>query len=212
MGFTVRRQSGKLLIKPSKAALRRIRERLRTEMRALRGANAATVLFRLNPIIRGWAAYYRTAVSSEAFSALDRYLWRLTYKWAKHGHPNKSKHWVVNRYFGAFDKARRDRWVFGDRASGAYLTKFAWTGIVRHRMVKGASSPDDAPLTSTGPTGGVARFPRRWTSSACACSRSRPGAAHPAGTCSCTPTTRRKPHSNGNGGYASPARRCASRA
>jgi len=146
LGFTVRRQSGKLLIKPSKAALRRIRERLRTEMCALRGANAAMVLFRLNPIIRGWAAYYRTAVSSEAFSALDRHLWRLTYKWAKHGHPNKSKHWIVNRYFGAFNRSRRDRWVFGDRDSGAYRTKFAWTGIVRHRMVKGGSSPDDPAL------------------------------------------------------------------
>ena len=146
LGFTVRRQSGKLLIKPSKAALRRIRERLRTEMRALRGANARMVLFRLNPIIRGWAAYYRTVVSSEAFSALDRYLWRLTYKWAKHGHPNKSKHWVVDRYFGAFNKSRRDRWVFGDRDSGAYRAKFAWTGIVRHRMVKGGSSPDDPAL------------------------------------------------------------------
>jgi RNA-directed DNA polymerase len=146
LGFTVRRQSGKLLIKPSKAALRRIRERLRTEMRALRGANAAMVLVRLNPIIRGWAAYYRTAVSSEAFSALDRHLWRLTYKWAKHGHPNKPKRWVVKRYFGAFNKSRRDRWVFGDRDSGAYRTKFAWTGIVRHRMVKGGSSPDDPAL------------------------------------------------------------------
>ena len=50
---TVRRQSGKLLIKPSKAALRRIRERLRTELRALQGANAVMVLVRLNPIIRG---------------------------------------------------------------------------------------------------------------------------------------------------------------
>src|SRR5680860_1577575 len=146
LGFTVRRQSGKLLIKPSKAALRRVRERLRTEMRALRGANAAMVLVRLNPIIRGWAAYYRTAVSSEAFSALDRYLWRLTYKWAKHGHPNKSRHWVVNRYFGAFNRSRRDRWVFGDRDSGAYRTKLAWTSIVRHRMVKGGSSPDDPAL------------------------------------------------------------------
>jgi RNA-directed DNA polymerase len=146
LGFTVRRQSGKLLIKPSKAALRRIRERLRAEMRALRGANAAMVLVRLNPIIRGWAAYYRTGVSSQAFSALDRYLWRLIYKWAKFGHPNKSKHWIVNRYFGAFNKSRRDRWVFGDRDSGAYRTKFAWTGIVRHRMVKGGSSPDDPAL------------------------------------------------------------------
>jgi RNA-directed DNA polymerase len=146
LGFTVRRQSGKLLIKPSKAALSRIRERLRTEMRALRGANALAVLGRLNPIIRGWAAYYRTVVSSEAFNALDKYLWRLTYKWAKFGHPNKSRHWVVNRYFGAFNRSRRDRWVFGDRDSGAYRTKFAWTNIVRHRMVKGGSSPDDPGL------------------------------------------------------------------
>ena len=146
LGFTVRRQSGKLLIKPSMAALSRIRERLRTELCALHGANAAMVLVRLNPIIRGWAAYYRTVVSSEAFKALDTYLWRLTYKWAKHGHANKPRHWIVNRYFGAFNRSRRDRWVFGDRDSGAYLVKFAWTGIVRHRMVKGASSPDDPAL------------------------------------------------------------------
>jgi RNA-directed DNA polymerase len=146
LGVTVRRQSGKLLIKPSKAALRRIRERLRTEMHALRGANAAAVLHRLNPIIRGWAAYYRTVVSSKAFAMLDRYLWGLTYKWAKFGHPKKPRSWIVNRYFGAFNKSRQDRWVFGDRASGAYRIKFAWTKIVRHRMVKGRSSPDDPTL------------------------------------------------------------------
>jgi len=152
LGFTVRRQSGKLLIKPSKAAVRRIRERLRTEMHALRGANAATVLFRLNPIIRGWAAYYRTAVSSEVFSTLDRYLWRLTYKWATFGHPNKSKHWIVNRYFGAFNKSRRDRWVFGDRVSGAYR--------------RPRTTP---PWPSTGLTDGVKECRRRWTHSACVC-------------------------------------------
>src|SRR5450759_4430933 len=107
-----------------------------------------------------------TVVSSEAFSALDKYLWRLTYKslmagcaatpkdenwlfseqWAKFGHPNKSKHWVMIRYFGEFNRSRRDHWVFGDRDSGAYSTKFAWTNIVRHRMVKGGSSPDDPSL------------------------------------------------------------------
>jgi RNA-directed DNA polymerase len=146
LGFTVRRQSGKLLIKPSKAAIRRIRERLRTEMRALRGANAAAVMQRLNPIIRGWSAYYRTVVSSEVFSRLDDYMWKLTYKWATHGHPNKPRRWIVNRYFGAFNKSRQDRWVFGDRDSGAYLLKFAWTKIVRHQLVTGGSSPDDPAL------------------------------------------------------------------
>jgi len=36
--------------------------------------------------------------------------------------------------------------VFGDRSSGAYLVKHAWTKIVRHQMVKGRSSPDDPSL------------------------------------------------------------------
>jgi len=146
LGFNVRRYRGKLLIKPSTAAMRRIRERLRTEMWALRGVNARAVIQRLNPIIRGCAAYYRTVVSSEVFAALDNYMWKLTYKWARHVHPNKSAHWVVARYFDKFNKARRDRWVFGDRPSGAYLRKFAWTKIARHQMVKGRSSPDDPTL------------------------------------------------------------------
>src|ERR1700722_4557485 len=44
LGFNVRRYHGKLLIKPSKAAVRRIRQRLRSELRSLRGSNAAAVL------------------------------------------------------------------------------------------------------------------------------------------------------------------------
>jgi RNA-directed DNA polymerase len=147
LGFTVRRYRGKLLIKPAKAAVRRIRERLRTEMRSLRGANAQAVIARLNPIVRGWSAYYRTVVSSQTFTALDHYLWKLTYKWAKHSHPNKPTRWIIRRYFGTFNKSRQDRWVFGHRDSGAYLTRFAWTKIVRHPMVRGTSSTDDPSLT-----------------------------------------------------------------
>jgi RNA-directed DNA polymerase len=148
LGFNVRRYHGKLLIKPSKAAIKRIRERLRTEIRSLRGASAQAVIARLNPIVRGWAAYYRTVVSSEIFTALDHYLWKLTYKWAKHSHPNKPVRWIIRRYFGKFCKSRQDQWVFGDRASGAYLLRFAWTNIVRHQMVRGTSSTDDPALAS----------------------------------------------------------------
>jgi RNA-directed DNA polymerase len=147
LGFNVRRYDGKLLIKPSKAAIRRIRKRLRAEMLALRGANAQAVLRKINPIVRGWSAYYRTVVSSQTFTALDNYMWKLTYKWAKHSHPNKPKSWIVNRYFGQFNPSRQAKWVFGDRNSGAYLRMFAWTKIIRHQLVGGTSSPDDPALT-----------------------------------------------------------------
>jgi RNA-directed DNA polymerase len=147
LGFHVRRYRGKLLIKPSKAAVKRIRKRLTAEMKALRGHNAQMVLIRLNPIIRGWSAYYRHCVSARVFNELDSHLWKLTYKWAKWTHPHKGKRWIIRRYFGRFNPSSRDKWVFGDRDSGAYLLKFAWTKITRHTLVKGWASPDDPALT-----------------------------------------------------------------
>ena len=148
LGMHIRRYpNGKLLIKPSKAAVQRFRKRLTVEMRGLRGANAHAVVTRLNPIIRGWSAYYRSVVSKRTFVQLDTHMWKLALSWAKRRHPNKSGRWVVDRYFGAFHPTRRDRWIFGDRDSGAYLTKFAWTKIVRHQAVKGRASPDDPALT-----------------------------------------------------------------
>jgi RNA-directed DNA polymerase len=91
LGFNVRRYRGKLLIKPSKAAVKRIRARLTAEMKTLRGRNAQMVLIRLNPIIRGWSAYYRHAVSARVFNELDSHVWKLTYKWANFTHPHKGK-------------------------------------------------------------------------------------------------------------------------
>jgi RNA-directed DNA polymerase len=148
LAFNVRRYQRKLLIKPSKAAIRRLRERLAAEMRILRGSNAAAVIAVLTPVIRGWAAYYRGVVSSKVFHSLDTYVWRLTFKWAKWRHRNKPRPWIVGRYFGTFNPFRNDRWVFGDRDSSAYLVKFSWTSIERHVPVKGAASPDDPALAT----------------------------------------------------------------
>jgi RNA-directed DNA polymerase len=148
LGANVRRyRNGKLLIKPSKTAIGRIRRRLTVEMRRLRGSNAQAVLATIVPITRGWSTYYRGVVSKAVFTNLDNHLWKLTYKWAKYSHANKPKSWIVNRYYGQFNPARKDRWVFGNRDSGAYLPKLTWTPIVRHYMVKGTASPDDPTLT-----------------------------------------------------------------
>ena len=73
LGFNLRRYpNGKLLIKPGATAIKRFRDRLAKEFRALRGANVAAVLAKITPIIRGWVAYYRTVVSSRVFRCPDR--------------------------------------------------------------------------------------------------------------------------------------------
>ena len=156
----------------------------------MRGSNAVALIARLNPIIRGWAAYYRGVVSSKVFQTLDNHVWWLTFRWARRTHPTKPKKWIVRRYFGRFNRFRNDRWVFGardrvvnDRGDIAFLTKFSWTKIVRHQLVARGASTDDPDLTSTGPHGGERCWPR-WTATTWACLSSRTGAVHCAGSTS----------------------------
>jgi RNA-directed DNA polymerase len=150
LSFTIRRHhvctGTKVLTKPSRDALKKIRRRNAEQLRALRGASPAEVIATMNPIIRGQANYYRSGASKKAYQGLDDHLWQHLYKWACRRHPKKSRRWVTARYFGQFNPNRRDRWVYGDRDSGAYLHRYAWTKIVRHVPVTGRYSPDDPDL------------------------------------------------------------------
>jgi RNA-directed DNA polymerase len=154
LSFNIRRylrpqatRSGyKLCIKPSKkAVLGKVKE-LREKWLALRGHSIKAVLWKLNPIIRGWANYNRTSVASRLFKKLDNWMFRRALRYTKHTHPNKSWKWVRKRYWGRWNKERDDNWVFGDKRSGKYLLKFSWFKIERHELVRGTSSPDDPDL------------------------------------------------------------------
>jgi RNA-directed DNA polymerase len=54
---------------------------------------------------------------------LDAHVWRLIYKWARLSHPNKPTRSVTSQYFGKYNPARRDSWVFGSQKSDFYLPK-----------------------------------------------------------------------------------------
>ncbi|TMR89773.1 reverse transcriptase domain-containing protein, partial [Nonomuraea basaltis] len=113
LGVNIRRYShGRLMTKPSAPAVRRLKLRLATEMRSLRGSNAKAVIARLDPIVRGWAAYYRSMVSSRVFAALDNYVWQLTFKWATHSHPNKPTYWIVDQHWVRLFLSESLSWAF----------------------------------------------------------------------------------------------------
>lgn len=141
----------KCLIRPSKQSVDKVRQKLREAWRELKGQSLNAVLWRLNPIIRGWANYFRTQVSSRVFQKLDHGMYLRALRYIKHTHPHKSKDWRVKRYFGKLNPKRKDRWVFGDTrphqdGRPRYLIKFSWHKIVRHVPVQGRHSPDDPGL------------------------------------------------------------------
>jgi len=136
----------KLLIKPSKAAVQAVQKKLKDLWIKGRGSNLQATLTKLNPIIRGWANYFRTVVAKEIFSHLDNWMFYKADRYTRWMHPNKSKDWRRRKYWGSLHLDREDRWVFGDKQTGGYLLKFRWFPIERHVLVKGKASPDDPKL------------------------------------------------------------------
>jgi RNA-directed DNA polymerase len=156
LGFNIRHykatqtsKSGyKLLIKPSKDSVKAIREKLRKEWLHGLGSNATALITRLNPIIRGWANYFRIGVAKVTFNKLDYWMFHREQRYAKRTHPTKPWCWKQKRYWGRINLGRKDNWVFGDKRTGGFLLKFAWFDIRRHVLVPGAYSPDDPSLRS----------------------------------------------------------------
>ncbi len=154
LGFTVKqykvnntRTGYKLLIKPSKDAVNRFKTKVRAEWLRLRSHPIAEVLEILVPIVRGWANYYHTAVSKHTFRALDFWMHEREYRYARFMHPRKPWKWLQPRYWGAFAASKGNTWLFGDKQTGHFLPKMAWTRIERHVMVKGTASRDDPALS-----------------------------------------------------------------
>lgn len=153
LGFTIRlyrapqtRTGRKLRITPSRKSEKAIREKLKEEWRQGQRTSLRALLRKLNPIIRGWANYFRVGVSSRSFSRLDQWMFRREIRFSKHRHSAKSWKWLTAKYWGRFRKDRNGHWVFGDKRTGAYLWKFAWHQIQRHVGVQGRASPDDPSL------------------------------------------------------------------
>src|SRR5438067_2622703 len=123
LGFNIRhypapqtsRTGWKLLIKPSKEAVKDLRKKLKDQWKKAQGSNVQTVLNKLNPIIRGWANYFRTVVTKEIFSTLGHWMYGKEKHYAKQMHPNKSINWRRRKYWRRLHLDRLDFWVFGDK-------------------------------------------------------------------------------------------------
>jgi len=153
LGFNIRlyrasntKTGWKLLTKPSKEAVQKHREKMRQEWEAVRGWNVGKILWKLNPIIRGWANYHRTGTAKETFNKLDDWMFYKEVRHVKRTHLHKPKKWQQRKYWGRLNLERQDHWVFGNKQSGHHLLKYAWFPIERHILVKGTSSPDDPSL------------------------------------------------------------------
>ncbi|WP_228059156.1 group II intron reverse transcriptase/maturase [Nostoc sp. LEGE 06077] len=150
LGFNHRHYNGKLLIKPSKKKVLDFCKRIGKEIKAMNGSEQEKVIQKLNPILRGFANYYKGVVSKETFAYVKSRTWEYLWRWAKRRHPNKNTKWVHKRYFKTING---NKWTFATTTSDRrgkqkdlILYPIAHTPIERHVKVKGKASPDDPSL------------------------------------------------------------------
>jgi RNA-directed DNA polymerase len=155
LGFTIQqfpkgkyhsKQGFKTIITPSKQKQKVHYDQIASVIEAHKAAPQAALISRLNPIIRGWANYYATVVSKVAYSDIDHLMCHKFLAWAKRRHPQKSAHWIKNKYW---QRIGRNNWVFATRGEGTNplrVLHHADTPIVRHVKVKSESSPYDGNL------------------------------------------------------------------
>ncbi len=123
---------------PSTTAIRRHEEALNAGVRRYRSAPQAVLIHHLNPIIRGWAAYYSTAAAKAALSRMDFHTFVKLKRWARRRHPHTRWQWIARKYW------RRDQgmWTFA-APDGTWLRRHDQTRIRRHVKVRGDTSPFD---------------------------------------------------------------------
>ena len=89
----------KTIITPSKESQKRHYKKVAEVIDKSRGLDQATLIMKLNPIIRGWCNYFSTVVSQKIFERLSHLVvWKLL-KWGLHRHRNKGRRWIRLKYF-----------------------------------------------------------------------------------------------------------------
>jgi RNA-directed DNA polymerase len=131
LGWNFRKYNGKLLVKPSKNSIDKFTVKTSDKIKDGKAWKQEMLIDALNPIITGWANYHQSVVSSEIFQKLDSRIWGMLWHWAKRRHPEKSKHWIADKYWHSVG---RRKWVFSDGTK--QLRFLSDTKIVRHIKLK----------------------------------------------------------------------------
>jgi RNA-directed DNA polymerase len=149
LGHTVRKYGDKLLTTPAKSKVKRLRQRVSQVIQSALGLSQEALLGQLNPLLRGWANYYRNGAAKRTFIAMDHYVFHQLRRWAARRHPKKSQSWKRRKYFSAAGETGEFSVIVQRQEQSRVLKlyRLASTRIERHIKVKGQAQPYDPQYT-----------------------------------------------------------------
>lgn len=104
LGFRIQRHTQKggtrsyVYSYPSRKSVQTMRRKLKTLTKRNTQHSADDLFTKLNPIVRGWAQYFRHSAASQTYADIRHYLWWRLWRWLLHKHPRTSKGVIATRY------------------------------------------------------------------------------------------------------------------
>ncbi len=144
LGQNLRKYKDKLLIKPSKVNVGRLRTKIKAIFHKMRAASAWALIRKLNPVLKGWAYYHRHIVAKETYRQIDIFIFQKLRRWLKRKHPDKSWRWINRKHYHHPILGKSQFFDKGKDGEIVTLYKVAATKIQRHVKIKSAANPFEA--------------------------------------------------------------------
>jgi RNA-directed DNA polymerase len=140
LGFTIEKPRRKLYMRPQDEKIKKFLNRLRDIVWSNKQVEQRKLIRKLNPVLRGWAMYYRYSDANRAFEIVDYELWNLLWRWSKRRHPHRGKRWILHKYFG---KIGGVNWMFRDKKTGYSIIQVKDIKRLEYKFIVGTLSPYD---------------------------------------------------------------------
>jgi RNA-directed DNA polymerase len=130
---------------PSKAALAAVKAKVRALTQGGTNQPLAVLLRRVNPVLRGWANYFRHGVSKDTFDYLNAFSWRRVVNWLRHKHPRANWKWLRRRYLPGWRPTDGEITLFNPMA--VPVTRYRYREHGSPRRGRAPTRPSHSPAT-----------------------------------------------------------------
>jgi len=131
LGWKIKRQPGRdrrphVYTYPSKRSLQAAMGKVKKITRSDYNQPLGQLLHRLNPVLRGWCAYFRNGVSSRTFNYLRAYTWRRVVRWLRRQRRKASWRLLRSRYLPGWWPTHGATVLFNP--GGVSITRYRYRG------------------------------------------------------------------------------------
>jgi RNA-directed DNA polymerase len=131
LGWRIQRHQGRhgrryVYTYASKQSLAAVKAKVKAITRTGHNQTLDQLLHRLNPLLRGWCAYFRHGVSKRTFNYLRAFTWRRVVCWLRRKHPKANWRWLKRRYLPRWWPAHGETELFNP--GGVAVTRYRYRG------------------------------------------------------------------------------------